>query len=77
MSSRRRSPAEKLAWATDRIRRAGYTPLEPYPGRADAPWKAACATCGTIRYPTVTGVLQGRCRHVRSEMPPPRRRATA
>lgn len=76
-SGRYRSPAELARWATDRIRRAGYTPLEPYPGHADTPWKASCDRCGTTRYPTVTGVLQDRCQHVRREMPPPRRRAAA
>lgn len=72
--SHRRSPADKAAWAAQRYRWAGYTPLEPYPGRADIPQKAICNRCGTVRYPTATGVLQDRCQHVRREMPPPRRR---
>lgn len=75
--SGRRWPGEATVWATERLRQAGYAPLEPYPGRADVPWMAVCTTCDAVRYPTVTGVLQGRCRHVRREMPPPPRRRAA
>lgn len=59
--------------AEQRLRAAGYEPLDL--GHHDMPWKARCTTCNRIRYPTVTGVLQDRRKHVRPEKPPPRRRA--
>ncbi len=67
---RRSTPAQRAARATEILRAAGYRPLTEYPGFAREPWPAVCTTCGTTRYPTVTGVGQDQ-----PEQPPPGRRA--
>ncbi|GLV78008.1 hypothetical protein ACH4VS_32615 [Streptomyces hygroscopicus] len=72
---RRATPAQKAARATEILRAAGYRPLTEYPGFAREPWPATCTTCGKVRYPTVTGVRQDQCKHVRPQQPPPGRRA--
>ncbi|GAA2334591.1 hypothetical protein GCM10010246_18160 [Streptomyces cuspidosporus] len=71
----RGSPAERAQQAWRIIREAGYEPLEPWPGKATVPWRCRCITCKRVRHPTVSGVLQDRCQHVRPEQPPPRSRA--
>lgn len=74
MGHRKTTPAERAARAEQILRDAGYRPLIPYPGLASTPWAAMCTACNTVRYPTVTGVLQDQCKHVRPEQPPPPRR---
>ncbi|MBB4785800.1 hypothetical protein BJY27_006761 [Streptomyces rapamycinicus] len=71
MGHRKATPAERAARAEQILRDAGYRPLIPYPGHASSPWAAVCTSCDTVRYPTVTEVLQDQCKHVRREQPPP------
>ncbi|MGV9854371.1 hypothetical protein ACWDWU_37285 [Streptomyces sp. NPDC003442] len=74
MGHRKTTPAERAARAEQILRDGGYQALVPYPGLASTPWTAMCTGCNTVRYPTVTGVLQDQCKHVRPEQPPPPRR---
>ncbi|GAA3692587.1 hypothetical protein GCM10022420_092230 [Streptomyces iranensis] len=74
MGHRKTAPAERAARAEQILRDAEYRPLVPYPGLASSPWAAVCTSCDTVRYPTVTEVLQDQCKHVRREQPPPPRR---
>lgn len=71
---RKTTPATRAARAERILRDAGYRPLTPYPDLASTPWAAVCTSCDTVRYPTVTGVRQDQCKHVRPEQPPPARR---
>jgi hypothetical protein len=44
------------------MRRAGFEPLEPYPG-AQTPWQCRCIVCGRESTPRLNKVLQGgRCK---------------
>lgn len=54
--------ADEVARA--RMRAAGVEPLEPYPGRAHAPWRCECQSCGSVVTPTMANVQrgQGPCR---------------
>ncbi|SEC89481.1 hypothetical protein SAMN04490356_5963 [Streptomyces melanosporofaciens] len=70
MGHRKTTPAERAARAEQILRDAGYRPLIPYPGLASSPWAAVRTTCDTVRYPTVTEVLQDQFKHVRPEQPP-------
>lgn len=44
--------------AAARLRAYGYEPLAPYPGAAK-PWRARCADCGAVRYPTLSNLARG------------------
>ncbi|MFF5587564.1 hypothetical protein [Streptomyces hygroscopicus] len=72
---RRATPAQRAARAAEILRAAGYRPLTEYPEFAREPWPTVCTTCGTTRHPTVTGVRQDQCKHIRPQQPPPGRRA--
>lgn len=46
------------------MRRAGYEPKVPYPGRAARPWPSICTTCGAACNPCLAAVHSGqRCKH--------------
>jgi len=46
--------------AAERVmREAGLEPLEPYPGRAVAPWQCRCMTCGSTVSPSYNAIQQG------------------
>ncbi|MFI9273973.1 hypothetical protein ACIGXM_25180 [Kitasatospora sp. NPDC052896] len=48
------------ATAADQMRAAGLEPLEPYPGRANLPWRCRCTTCGNEGTPRLAGIRGGR-----------------
>ncbi|MFF4652569.1 hypothetical protein [Streptomyces sp. NPDC001380] len=46
--------------AAAQMRAAGLEPLEPYPGRANLPWRCRCLRCGDAGTPRLTGIRSGR-----------------
>lgn len=50
--------------AADELQAAGYEPLEVYPGKTKAAWRARCSECGARRTVTLNRVRSGeRCKH--------------
>lgn len=61
----RHDPQVIASRAHAEMRKAGYEPLEPYPG-VEKPWRARCMVCGQERAPLMGAVRAGeRCGHLR------------
>ena len=68
MGRRSRTAPVTPEQAVEELRNAGYEPEEPYPGKANEPWRVFCAECNAERTVRLTQVRHGhkRCAHTAS-----------
>lgn len=65
MNTKMDSPQHSRAWWTSGnaealMRKAGFEPLEPYPGKASSKWRCKCQRCGHESNPRPTSIKGGR-----------------